>query len=77
MARNCGECLFNAVEIVELDANGVCPRCGTDYGPDSPTQIGTPRLRYGREKTPGCDCEQNGQTDPEYHASDCTWRMRT
>lgn len=33
--------------------------------------------RFAAVWTPGCDCEQNGQTDPEYHASDCTWRMRT
>ena len=33
--RNCGECLMNAVEIVELDVNGKCPRCGADYGPEA------------------------------------------
>jgi hypothetical protein len=32
--RNCGECLMNDVEVVELDAAGKCPRCGADYGPD-------------------------------------------
>lgn len=32
--RNCGECLMNNVEIVELEEDGVCPRCGTDYGPE-------------------------------------------
>lgn len=31
--RHCGECLMNDVEIVALDANGKCPRCGADYGP--------------------------------------------
>jgi hypothetical protein len=58
MARNCGECLFNTVDIVELDAAGVCPRCGADYGPEPapPTKNAddpppAPRLRYGREKT--------------------------
>lgn len=29
---NCGECLMNKVEVVKLDAEGVCPKCGTDYG---------------------------------------------
>lgn len=28
----CGECLYHDVEIVELNENGVCPRCGADYG---------------------------------------------
>ena len=32
--RNCGECLYNNVEIVELAPDGKCPRCGTDYGPE-------------------------------------------
>lgn len=27
--------------------------------------------------TPGCDCEQMNNPDPEYHASDCEWRMST
>lgn len=30
--RHCGECLMNDVEIVQLDAKGICPRCKTDYG---------------------------------------------
>ena len=36
MARNCGECLMNDVEIVELDPipTGTCPRCGAAYGPE-------------------------------------------
>lgn len=34
MARNCGECLIEAVEVVELPENGVCPRCSTNYGPE-------------------------------------------
>jgi hypothetical protein len=34
MARNCGECLMNDVNIVELDETGKCPACGTDYGPE-------------------------------------------
>jgi Mu-like prophage protein Com len=34
MARNCGECLMTAVEMVALDVTGKCPRCGADYGPD-------------------------------------------
>jgi hypothetical protein len=34
MARNCGECLMDAVEVVELKADGICPRCGADYGAD-------------------------------------------
>ena len=28
---NCGECLFNDVEIVELSPEGICPRCKADY----------------------------------------------
>lgn len=36
MARNCGECLMDAVEVVELAEDGKCPRCGADYGPDAP-----------------------------------------
>ena len=37
MPRNCGECLMNDVEVVALDPRtGVCPRCGTDYGPEQP-----------------------------------------
>lgn len=34
MARKCGECLMERVEVVELRLDGVCPSCGTDYGPD-------------------------------------------
>lgn len=34
MARNCGECLFNTVDIVELGKDGKCPKCGADYGPE-------------------------------------------
>lgn len=30
--RNCGECLMDAVEIVQLSPAGVCPRCAADYG---------------------------------------------
>lgn len=30
MAMMCGECLNKKAEFVEL-ANGVCPKCGTDY----------------------------------------------
>jgi len=34
-SRNCGECLVNLVEIVRLDENGRCPKCGgADYGAD-------------------------------------------
>src|SRR5688572_12826072 len=28
---NCGECLMEAVEVVDLDADGTCPRCGGNY----------------------------------------------
>lgn len=42
MARNCGECLMETVEVVELKADGVCPRCGTNYGPDTATA--SPRI---------------------------------
>lgn len=27
----CGECLMREVEIVQIGANGICPRCGADY----------------------------------------------
>lgn len=30
--RSCGECLMNDARVIRLDANGVCPNCGTDYG---------------------------------------------
>lgn len=33
---NCGECLMNDVEVVVLDKNGICPRCGTNYGAPKP-----------------------------------------
>jgi Zn finger protein HypA/HybF involved in hydrogenase expression len=36
MARNCGECLMNTVDVVELDPQGRCPKCGAAYGPDAP-----------------------------------------
>lgn len=29
---NCGECLMNDVQVVELGPDGKCPRCKTDYG---------------------------------------------
>jgi hypothetical protein len=25
--------------------------------------------------TPGCDCDQDGNADAGYHASDCNWRV--
>ncbi len=28
----CGECLAERAKIVELDCDGKCPDCGTDYG---------------------------------------------
>lgn len=28
---NCGECLIEAVEVVELKPDGSCPRCGGNY----------------------------------------------
>lgn len=31
--RNCGECLWATQDIEKLGPDGVCPRCGTDYGP--------------------------------------------
>jgi len=37
MARNCGECLMERVEVIELGPDGVCPTCGTNYGPDADT----------------------------------------
>jgi len=37
--RNCGECLMDRVEVVELDEHGVCPRCHADYGPDKQTHV--------------------------------------
>ena len=32
--RNCGECLMDAVIVQPLDARGICPRCGANYGPE-------------------------------------------
>ncbi len=36
---NCGECLMNKAEMVEISSEGICPSCGTDYGKptDEPT----------------------------------------
>lgn len=28
---NCGECLMEAIEVVELKPDGTCPRCGGNY----------------------------------------------
>lgn len=42
MARKCGECLMNDIEVVELKPNGKCPRCGADYGPDTTDKQGKP-----------------------------------
>src|SRR4051812_37301728 len=42
MASKCGECLINDVEVIELQPDGVCPRCGTDYRPKPAT---APKLR--------------------------------
>ena len=30
---NCGECLMDHQELVPLDADGICPECGVNYGP--------------------------------------------
>lgn len=30
--RNCGECLWNNVEVVRLGRDGICPKCGANYG---------------------------------------------
>lgn len=30
--RSCGECLMERAEVVHLDASGLCPKCGTNYG---------------------------------------------
>lgn len=47
MARNCGECLMNDVEIVELREDDKCPRCGANYGPDTPSKS-TPKAKASR-----------------------------
>ena len=48
MARNCGECMINRVEIVELDPAGRCNRCGADYGPElSAAAAAAPAPRMG------------------------------
>lgn len=43
---NCGECLMEAVEVVELEADGTCPRCGGNYSkgilgnqPEEPDEV--------------------------------------
>lgn len=33
--RHCGVCLFDRIEIVKLDTNGICPHCGADYGKEA------------------------------------------
>jgi hypothetical protein len=43
---NCGECLFTGVVIVELPADGICPRCGADYRDVLPPPV-VPRQRHG------------------------------
>jgi len=50
VARNCGECLFNDVEIVQLREDGVCPRCGANYGPEVRADYppGWPNCHCGR-----------------------------
>lgn len=51
--RNCGECLMNDVEVVELNADGKCPRCGADYGPDRsepPTKAEQPKTARRSER---------------------------
>jgi predicted RNA-binding Zn-ribbon protein involved in translation (DUF1610 family) len=47
---SCGECLMNSVEIVELQPNGRCPRCGADYG----THLRVPTTHY-------CDWDARGK----------------
>jgi hypothetical protein len=37
-------------------------------------QITMEQLVKNWPTTPGCDCDQNGNPDLEYHASDCNWR---
>lgn len=34
MPTNCGQCLIEAVEVVELRADGSCPRCEGNYSKD-------------------------------------------
>lgn len=48
--RNCGECLMTDVEIIELRADGVCPRCGANYGPEQPTPTLAQRQLAYRQK---------------------------
>lgn len=60
MARNCGECLMDAVEIVELDKDGKCPRCGAAYGPDC--TCGAPFREPAKHAT-GCPYRQFVKVD--------------
>jgi hypothetical protein len=47
MAISCGECLWNNVEIVALNERGICPTCGTNYGPDQSNRpVHPPSLWY-------------------------------
>ena len=45
MARKCGECLMERVEVVELNERGVCPTCGSDYGPEAVAPHSTRKAR--------------------------------
>lgn len=63
MARNCGECLMNDVEVVELAPDGKCPRCGVDYGKPAPDPNLAECGACGRNK-PVC-CDSGYSEDPE------------
>lgn len=41
---------LNDVDIVELNVDGKCPRCGADYGPDKSEP---PKPRTGRTRADG------------------------
>ena len=51
---SCGECLMRDVEVVRLDADGRCPRCGADYSAALPpkrlTHWAPPDAAYSRRR---------------------------
>ena len=47
MALCCGECLVNRAEAVEVEAGGVCSRCGAAYLVPMPAPRDTPRTPRG------------------------------
>ena len=66
-----------------VDRADVCVRSvGVREAASPKSDVWQPVLREAVEMarvtklTPGCDCDQNGNEDIAYHATDCLWRQR-